>query len=300
MRASDRKVRSRPVTSPLTTTTSSGDIALPAAPHPVLSGETTVDFELSHHAFHELWRHFQLGTKPTVLNVLPDGVTQSEREEAERRAWDELRQHGIHDRDRADDLYGVLLPLHRYERAFDITYRYLAGGENRRKSGLVASSRQSATLAVQSADKVRISVARPDDMLRALLSVLPEVHAGPGKGVSVRTAQFNAAASESDGSNRAMSEGLTRQGVRRDDVRALMDMAGSQRIAFAQFGANMMDGYGKRKRAAMVTNCFANANGWYLLEESRRGSEPWTTLAPVDKQRMGGRIQELLKAIPGE
>lgn len=283
------------MTSPRTTTSSPGLIAPPGTP-----GETTVDLELSHQAFHELWKHFQLGQKPLVLNVLPDGITQPEREAAERRAWDELREHGIHDRDRADDLYGVLLPLHRYERAFDITYRYLAEGEDRRKAGMVGSSRQAATLAVQSANKVRLAVTRPDDMLRALLSVLPEVIAGPGKGVSVRSAQFNAAASEAGGSNRVMGESLVRQGVRRDDARALMDMASSQRIAFAQFGAAMMDGYGKRKRASMVTNCFATASGWYLLEESRRGSEPWTTLAPVDKQRMGARIQDLLKAIPAE
>ena len=73
MRTRERKTRTRPVTSPHTTTTSSpGLIAPPGSP-----GETTVDLELSHQAFHELWKHFQLGTKPLVLNVLPDGITQS-------------------------------------------------------------------------------------------------------------------------------------------------------------------------------------------------------------------------------
>lgn len=255
-----------------------------------------MDIELSHQAFHELWNHFQLGTKPLVLNALPVGISQSDREQAERRAWDELREHGIYDRDGADDLYGLMLPLYRYQHAFDITYRYLVGDEDRRKSGMVATSRCATTLGLMSADTVRLASARSDGMVRALLSVLPEMNPGSGKGVSVRSSKFHAAAGNGDESNRALTEGLIRQGVRRDDVRNLVDMAGTQRVAFAQFGASTMDSVGKRHRASMVTNCFATSKGWYLLEESKRGSEPWMTLAPVDKQRMSTRVQDLLKA----
>lgn len=257
-----------------------------------------MDFALSHHAFHELWKHFELGSKPLSLNVLPQGVLQDERRAAEARAWEELRALGVEDRDGADDLRGALLPLHHYHHAFDLTHRYLEGEQDRRRSGLVAADRYSATLAVRDETSVRVVVTRPDSMVRALLDALPELSSGPGKGVSLRSADLDQVAAEAGTSNRAMQEGLVRRGVRREDVRALVDMAGAQRVAFAQFGAATMDDCGHRRRSEAVTNCFATAQGWYLMEESRRGSEPWTTFAPVDRQRMSSRIQDLLKSVP--
>lgn len=257
-----------------------------------------MDIALSHQAFHELWKHFGLGSKPLVLNVQPQGVLLDERRAAEARAWDELREIGIDDRDRSDDLRGALLPLHQFHHAFDLTYRYLDAGQGRRKTGLAAADRHNATLAVREADHVRIAATRPDGTIRALLDVLPELTAGPGKGVSLRSADLDQVAAEAGTSNRAVQEGLVRRGVRREDVRALVEMAGQQRVAFAQFGAAVVDAAGHRRRAATVTNCFATAQGWYFMEESARGSEPWTTFAPVDAPRMGARIQDLLKTVP--
>jgi hypothetical protein len=257
-----------------------------------------VDIALSHQAFHELWKHFGLGSKPLALNVLPQGVLLDERRAAEARAWDELRAIGIDDRDRSDDLHGALLPLHHHDHAFDLTYRYREGDQERRKTGLVAADRHNATLAVHDADHVRIVVTRPDAMVRALLDVLPDLEAGPGKGVSLRSGDLDQVAAEAGASNRAMQEGLVRRGVRREDVRALVEMAGQERVAFAQFGASITDSAGHRRRAATVTNCFATPRGWYFMEESARGSEPWTTFAPVDKPRMGTRIKDLLKTVP--
>ncbi|GAA0515275.1 hypothetical protein GCM10011581_49080 [Saccharopolyspora subtropica] len=256
-------------------------------------------FELSKQAFYEAWKHFKLGTKPLVLNVLPEGVLESERREVERRAWDELRALGFGDEMREDDIYGVFLPLYRYERAFDVTFRQRTpdGGE-RRRSALVANVRSGATLAIQTEETVQLQTLPADAMVRAALSVLPDdVKAGPGRGVSLRSSAMEQAAKGAGASDRAMAEGLARQGVRRDDARALIEMASGPRIAFAQFGAAVMDGQGKRRRAPMVTNCFANAKGWYLLEESRRSGEGWTTVAPIDKQRMASRIQDLLKTL---
>lgn len=257
-----------------------------------------MDIALSHQAFHELWKHFGPGSKPLALNVQPQGVLLDERRAAEARAWEELREIGIDDRDRSDDLRGALLPLHQYHHAFDLTYRHRDGGQDRRRSGLVAVEQCGATLAVRDAERVRITARRPDGMIRALLDVLPELTAGPGKGVSLRSADLDQVAAEAGTSNRAMQEGLVRRGVRREDVRALVGMAGQRRVAFAQFGASVVDGVGRRRRAATVTSCFATAQGWYLMEESTRGSQPWTTFAPVDKPRMESRIQDLLKTVP--
>jgi hypothetical protein len=253
--------------------------------------------ELSQQAFYEAWKYFKLGTKPLVLNVLPQGVLESERRAAENRAWDELRRHGFGNRDDEDDIYSALLPLQRYDRAFDLTYRYLEADQQRRSTGMVANVRANATLAVLNEQSVRVSTLRADAMVRAILSVLPEIKPGPGRGVSIRSAQLDAAAETAGESDRAMIEGLMRQGVRRDDAQTIVEMAGADRVAFAQFGASITDRNGHHARAPMVTNVFATKRGWYLMEESRRGSEPWTTIAPIDRQRMGTRIQDLLKAI---
>ncbi|MGP4020031.1 ESX secretion-associated protein EspG [Saccharopolyspora sp. 5N708] len=256
-------------------------------------------FELSKQAFYEAWKHFKLGTKPLVLNVLPEGVLQSERRAAERRAWDELRALGFGNEMREDDIYGVFLPLNRYERAFDITFQQRdPKGGARKLTGMVAGVRNNATLAVQTEETVRLQVLPADAMVRAVLSVLPDdVKAGPGRGVSLRSAAMEQASKGAGASDRAMAEGLARQGVRREDARTLVEMAGGARTAWAQFGASIMDGQGKRHRAPMVTNFFANAKGWYMIEENHRSAEAWTTIAPVDKQRMGSRVQDLMKTL---
>ncbi|WP_235884120.1 ESX secretion-associated protein EspG [Saccharopolyspora elongata] len=115
--------------------------------------------------------------------------------------------------------------------------------------------------------------------------------------MSLRSAVMEEASRAAGASDLAMAEGLARQGIRRDDARTLVEMAGGQRVAWAQFGASIMDGQGKRRRAPMVTNFFANAKGWYFIENSRRSAEAWTTIAPADKQRMATRIQDLLKTL---
>lgn len=270
-----------------------------AVPPTYWPGEQPVKFELSKQAFYEAWKHFKLGTKPLVLNVLPDGILQSERREVERRAWDELRALGFGNEMREDDIYGVFLPLQRYERAFDITFHQRdRDGGKRKLSGMVANVRGNATLAVLSEETVQVQALRADAMVRAVLSVLPDdVKAGPGRGVSLRSSAMEQAAKAAGGSDRAMAEGLARQGVRRDDARTLVEMAGGARTAWAQIGASVMDGQGKRHRAPTVTNFFANAKGWYLIENSHRSAEAWTTIAPIDKQRMGTRVQDLMKTL---
>jgi hypothetical protein len=256
--------------------------------------------ELSQQAFYEAWKYLNLGTMPLVLNVLPAGLMEAERREIENQAWDELRRHGFGDRDDDDDYYGAFLPLQRYEHAFDITYRSRAGGQERNWSGMVARGHSHATFAVRGDQTVRIFTLRTDDMIRALLSVLPVITPGPGRGVSVRSSALDAAAEEAGESNRAMIEGLNRQGIRRDDALALVDMASGKRTEFAQFGATVMDRNGHRVRAPMVTNIFATPRGWYLLEENHHGSEPWTTVAPIDQHRIATRIQDLLKTITAQ
>ena len=75
-------------------------------------------------------------------------------------------------------------------------------------------------LAVQTEETVRIQALRADDMVRAVLSVLPDdVRAGPGRGVSLRSSAMEQASKGAGASDRAMAEGLARQGVRRDDAR---------------------------------------------------------------------------------
>lgn len=255
-------------------------------------------FELSRQAFHEAWKHFDLGTKPIVLNVLPEGVLESERREVQRRAWDELHRLGFGNEMREEDICSVFLPLRRYERSFDITFGERTADGERKTTGMVANVRSTATLAVMTEESVRLQALPADSMVRALLSVLPDdVQPGPGRGVSVRSAAMSAAAKGAGKDDRAMADGLVRQGVRRDEARLLVEMAGGQRVAWAQVGAAVMDGQGKRHRAPMVTNFFATAKGWYLIETNTRGAEPWTTVAPIDKQRMASRVKDLMKTI---
>lgn len=273
-----------------------GGTGTPPVPPDVPTGEgAPVNIELSDQAFHELWDHLGLGVKPLALNVLPDGILESERREAKNRAVDELRQHGYGDRDGEDDLLDALDPLRRYERAYDIIYRFRDGDALPRHTGLVANQGNRATLAVYTGQTVRITTVPTEDMSRAILNVVPEMKPGPGNGVSVRSAILKEAGSEAGSSPRALVDALARRGARRDEASSLADMVGSQRLQYAQFGAATMDGLGKRTRMPMVTTCYSTASGWFLMEENPRGAEPWTTFAPMDKQRMRLRVEDLFK-----
>ncbi|MFC7343775.1 ESX secretion-associated protein EspG [Saccharopolyspora griseoalba] len=253
--------------------------------------------ELSAQAFHEAWEHFNLGTKPLVLNVLPDGVLEPERRQVQARARDELSALGFDNDMRQEDIEALFLPLARYDRAFDVNFRQRTPEGQRVVAALAACIRDRGTLAVLEGDTVRLQALTADSMARAALSVLPDdVKAGPGKGVSLRSAAMEAAAKAAGSDDRAMAENLVRQGIRRDDAKALVDMAGGARTAYAQVGAAVIDGAGKRHRAPLVTNFFANARGWYFIENSQRSAEAWTTIAPIDKPRMSARVQDLLKA----
>lgn len=254
--------------------------------------------ELSAQAFHEAWGHFNLGTKPLVLNVLPEGIEESERRRVQARVRDELAALGFDNEMRQEDIEALFLPLARYDRAFDVNFRQRVPDGQRIVAALAASVRDRGTLAVLDGDTVRMQTLTADSMTRAALSVLPDdVKAGPGKGVSLRSAAMAASAEAAGSDDRAMAENLVRQGIRREDAKALVEMAGGTRTHYAQIGAAIIDGAGKRHRAPQVTNFFANANGWYFIENNQRSDEAWTTIAPIDKPRMGTRVQDLLKAI---
>lgn len=267
---------------------------------PTLDGwGQSVKIELSAQAFHEAWEHFNLGAKPLVLNVLPEGIEESERRRVQARAREELSSLGFGNEMREEDIEAVFLPLARYEKAFDVNFRQRTpDGGQRVVAALAACIRDRGTLAVLDGETVRMQTLTADSMTRAALSVLPdEIKAGPGKGVSLRSAAMEAAAGAAGSDDRAMVENLVRQGVRREDAKTLVDMAGGRRLAYAQIGAAVVDGAGKRHRAPLVTNFFATANGWYFMENSQRSAEAWTTIAPIDKPRMSARVQDLFKAL---
>lgn len=257
-----------------------------------------MNIELSEQAFHLAWQHFRLGTKPLLLNVLPEGITERQRRDAEQRAEQELRRLGFGDRDAEDDISGVFFPLNHYRNSFDLVYRYLTEQGEHRRTALAAVGPGSAALVVREDGVVRMRQLRSDDVPhRAVVGVLSGLSPGPGKAVSVPSEQLDAAAGEAGDSDRAMREALLRRGVRRDDASALVDMAGGERVGYAQFGAAQMDQRGNRFRSGTVSNCFATAKGWYLMEETRRSGQAWTTFAPIDHNRMTERVRELTRTI---
>lgn len=253
--------------------------------------------ELSEQAFHLAWQHYGLGPKPLSLNILPSGITEDERRHAEQQGQDELGRLGFGDRDVEDGISGLFYPLNRYSTSFDLVNRHIVDGEQRRRTAFAAVGPASSALAVWESGTVRMIQLRAEELPRSIVGVLSDIQPGPGTAVSVPSQKLDAAAAEAGESNRAMREGLQRLGVRRDEASALVEMAGSRRVSHAQFGASKMDRRGNRTRASMVTNCFATSNGWYLLEEARRTGEAWTTIAPIDRQRMTDRVRSLTKAI---
>jgi len=252
--------------------------------------ETTDPVTISALEFDVLWEHLgmEYPTMPLVLKVPSPGRTDDERAAIVRRVWTGLEQRGLGGPVSVNPTLARLLPLlQRPDRELD--GRLWLGGDVR---VLAAASGADAVLAILADGSLTLYGADATGLPRFALSMLPAAPAGPGRSITLPTADFEAAAKEAT-KQAELSPALRSRGVRGDDADTLADMIGDM-VARGQYGAAARDRWGRRVRTPRVISFFDTAAGRYLqVRREQDGAEPWTTISPADSRRMRQHLTEL-------
>ncbi|MGX7823958.1 ESX secretion-associated protein EspG [Actinokineospora sp. 24-640] len=236
--------------------------------------------------FDILWEHLSLGAMPLIVKVPSPGKTHEERAAIEDGVWAGLAQRGIDRQDpRLAELFGLLA---RPEREVD--GRLWAGRGVRL---LACAAADTAALAVLAGDTLTLSPISALGLAAAAVGALPSAPAGPGRSVTLRTADFEAAA-QGDGTARGFEAGLHARGVRGDDATALAEMIGDV-VNTGNFGAAVRDRLGRRVRRDRVVSFFDTDAGRYVqIRRPAPDGELWTTISPADARKLTHHVEELL------
>jgi len=243
--------------------------------------ETEEPITISALEFDVLWEYQGLDAMPLVLRVPSPGRTDHERATLVEQAWSSLDARGLGRQVDLDPRLSRLVSLlNRPDRELDV--RAWVGSPIR---GLAAASGDEAVLATLSGPSVTLRPADATGLPRFVLSVIPSAPAGPGRSLTLPTADFEAAAH--DAAHRKGFEGaLLARGIRPSDAEDLAAMIGDV-VHQGQFGSAAKDRWGRRVRASRVISFFDTAEGRYLqLRRADPDSEPWTTISPADHRRM--------------
>jgi hypothetical protein len=246
--------------------------------------------------FDVLWEHLRLGAMPLVVKVPSPGKTDEERARLEARAWADLDARGLGRPVEVDpDIEEILGVLAKPLREVDMR-AYV--GRNVRV--LAAAADAVGVVAELSGDTVTLRRASAAGLPSAALAVLPSLAAGPGRSVTLRTADFEHAARSAGRTREGFGAALLGTGMRADDAEVLAEMIGD--VAHTgNFGAAARDRLGRRRRADRVVSFFDTEDGRYV--QIRRPADDgtlWTTISPADVRKLTHHVTELLDEVVAE
>ena len=240
--------------------------------------------------FDVLWGHLRLGDMPLVVKVPSPGKTHEERARLEARVWADLAARGLGRPVEVDpdieDILGVLA-----KPAREVDARAYVGRNVRL---LAAAIGDNAVVAQLSDDTVTLWRTSESGLPSAALSVLPPAPAGPGRSVTLPTAEFERAAKAAGRSHEGFANALQDIGLRHDDAEALVEMI-KDVTHTGNFGAASRDRFGRRRRADRVVSFFDTEDGRYV--QVRRPADDgtlWTTISPADNRKLNHHVTELL------
>ncbi|HEU5474098.1 MAG TPA: ESX secretion-associated protein EspG [Actinophytocola sp.] len=240
--------------------------------------------------FDVLWEHLQLGAMPLVVKVPSPGKTYEERATLEQQAWSDLEARGL-GRPVAlhPDIDHVLRVLARPEREVDAR-AYVERGVRL----IVAGAGTDGAIAVLSGTEVTLRQVVATNLAATAVELLPSRPAGTGQSVSVRSADFEAAANSAGGTRQGFHAALLDRGVRPDDADALAGMI-KDVLGTGNFGAAARDRHGRRQRGDRVVSFFDTEDGRYVqIRRPAPDGIMWTTISPADSRRLIHQVDALL------
>lgn len=251
--------------------------------------------------FDVLCEHLALTPMPLVLKVASPGRTHSERARLVDAVWRSLSSKDLGDPANLDpDLESMLRVLSRPVREVDgrlwlgRAMRVLAARSDVGVPVLTADGSAPAVLAVKDGEIITLRWVSSAGLAREALSVLPTAPAGPGRSVTLRSSDLDAAARDAGNDVEALTGALRRRGVRAADIETLTTMTGEAGHR-GQFGVAIREPGRRRHRGAHVVGYFDSPRGRYVqLRRESPSGDTWSTVAPVDHRSLLGHVEELL------
>ncbi|WP_414639072.1 ESX secretion-associated protein EspG [Actinophytocola sp.] len=246
--------------------------------------------------FDVLWEHLRLDAMPLVVKVPSPGRTHEERARLEARAWADLEARGLGRPVEVNPVIEEILGL-LAKPAREVDVRAYVG---RNVRVLAAAADNTAAVAELSDDVVTLRQVTESGLPSAALAVLPPAPAGPGRSVTLPTADFERAAKNAGRSRDDFGAALLEVGLRTDDAQALTEMI-KDVTRTGNFGAAARDRFGRRRRATRVVSYFDTEDGRYV--QIRRAADDgtlWTTVSPADMRKLTHHVTELLDEIVAE
>ena len=245
---------------------------------------------LSKLEFDVLWESEKLPPKHEALLVPSPGTTFTERRQLVAKAFADLEQRGLAERERAvPELADQLNLLAHHQLSID-TWVWT----DRRISSLAVVAGSSALLAAVDGPDVWLIPARETAIAEAAVSIAGDVVAGPGRSVSVPTDLLTAADKESRGNLREFSALLANKGISGQEVKALVDMVSGMGVR-GQFGATRAQRDQRTVRASRVVAFHDTPRGRYAhLAKPNNDGRVGSTVTPADSRRLVTFVQELV------
>ncbi|GAA5150417.1 ESX secretion-associated protein EspG [Pseudonocardia eucalypti] len=257
----------------------------PPAPHrprrgPVRRVLTAVEFDV-------LWEWLGLGATPVVLRLDSPGRTHTERRGIVATGWQGLRERGLADVSGPDPEIVRLMHLLAVPTC-QVELRMRMGRELR----AVAAARPGATvLAVRQDETVTLSAA--PGPIGAIMEAMPPAPSGPGRAVSVPSADLDAAAAESE-AGLGLAEALRYRGVPAEEAELVAAMMSGERRR-GQISVLAADHWGVLHRLPKIVGMFETHRGRYLIQrDTAADGVDWTTLAPTTQPSLRHRLERLL------
>ncbi|MGH3916588.1 MAG: ESX secretion-associated protein EspG [Pseudonocardiaceae bacterium] len=247
-----------------------------------------MNIELSATEIEVCWKQLQLDELPIVLDVPLLGGTDAERRQIVTHTLDGLRERRLLDQRGFDpDLADMLATLARHRWAAEAWLLL-----NRPVRALAACRGEAATLAVLDGDRCQLTTCSPHSVLDELIR-LAGLHAGPGRSVTVRAENLDAAARLAMGDMHLLAKLLIRHGEREDDAQVLAQMCTKHR-ELGQFGVLVRDQLGRQSSGRRVIGLHATPEGWYSQLRRAGHGGTFVTITPANPAVVATQLRELL------
>jgi len=247
-----------------------------------------VSIELSATEIEVCWKQLQLNELPVVIDVPTLGRTDTERRQLVAHALDGLRERrlvGTHGVD--PDLTGLLVTLARYHWAVEAWLLL-----DRPVRALAACRGEVGALATLDGNGMRLTPCSPHYLLDELTR-LAGLTAGPGRSVTVRAENLDAAAQVAGRDMQRLAEELTHRGERYDDAQALARMC-ARHDRLGQFGALVRDHLGRQRSGRRVIGLHATPDGWYSQLRRLGHGGTFVTVTPASQDVVTTQLRELI------
>jgi EspG family len=247
-----------------------------------------VSVELSATEIEVCWKQLQLNELPVVIDVPTLGRTDTERRQLVAHTLEGLRERRLFGEHGVDpDLADLLVTLARHRWAVEAWLLL-----DRPVRALAACCGEVGALAALEGNRVRLTPCSPHHLFDELVR-LAGLTAGPGRSVTVRAENLDAAAHVAGRDMQRLAEELTHRGERYDDAQALARMC-ARHGQLGQFGALVRDHLGRQRSGRRVVGLHATPDGWYSHLRRIGHGGTFVTVTPASQDVVITQLRELI------